>query len=390
MRRRRVLVFALAAALVTTLSAGSCAPNSTPQAEQTPDGDVSYEDVPTAYPSTDPKDRQTVVPVPKGTSPRGVEFADAGTGYALFTSCVAGTTCKAGLALTLDGGASWVARDLPFNDALDIDMRLGRGNVLILKAAPDGYFISRDTGRTFERRPLTPPPVELNLADPQYSVGCQDPAANGCADAQPWVVGDDGNRAPLPARPSGQHDWTGLTAAANGTLWLTARSSGGAAGSSPAGGTTISVWSSSDHGRTWKSQGSTIAPQPDAVVRPFVSPDGQDVWLVGAQFAARMVAGQASNSAVAWSESTAMREVTQVFSAEVLPGHRLLVASGQGVWLVDERQRVRDTGARLIFRLRRIDATTILGYPAQQSGDVWLCTVGDQGCDWVHVGVSAR
>ncbi|WP_426508899.1 hypothetical protein ACPPVO_59960 [Dactylosporangium sp. McL0621] len=389
MKRRPVLVLALAAALVSTLSAGSCAPNSTPEPAQPTDGDVSYEDMPTAYPSANPTDRQNVVPVPKGTSPRGVEFVDAGTGYALFTSCVAGGACKAGLALTLDGGSSWVERALPFNDAIDVDMRLGRGNVLIIKAAPDGYFISRDSGRTFQRRPLTPPPVELNLAEPQFSVGCQDPAATGCSDAQPWIVGDDGNRAPLPGRPSGQHEWTGLAAAADGTLWLTARAAGGAPGSSPAAGTTISVWSSSDHGHSWKAQGNAFASQANAVVRPVVSPDGGDVWLVGPQFAAHMVAGR-DGAAAGWTESTAMREVAQVFSAEVLPAHRLLIASGQGVWLLDGQQRVRDTGARLIFRLRRLDATTILGYPAQQSGDVWLCTVGDQGCDWIHVGVSSR
>ncbi|WP_433053992.1 hypothetical protein [Dactylosporangium sp. CS-033363] len=382
MKRRPVLAVALAAALVATLSAGSCAPSSTAEPEKPPADDVSYEDVPTAYPSANPLDRQNVVPVPKGTSPRGVEFADGGTGYALFTSCVAGGACKAGLVLTLDGGYSWVERKLPFDDAIDVDMRLGRGNVLIIKAAPDGYFVSRDTGRTFQRRPLDPPPVELNLADPQYSVGCQDARTNTCADAQPWVVGDDGNRTPLPTRPAGQHEWTGLAAAADGTLWLTARGPA-AAGASPAGGTAISVWSSGDRGRTWKAQGSATAPQPSATVRPVVSPDGADVWLVGPQYAAH-------RSGSGWVESTAMREVSQVFNAEVLPGGKLLVASGQGVWLVDEQQRVRDPGARLIFQLRRLDADTILGYPAQLSGDVWLCSAGADGCDWAHVGVSSR
>ncbi|MEV8514937.1 hypothetical protein [Dactylosporangium sp. NPDC051484] len=382
----RGLLVTLAAVLLATLSAGSCSPNGTAEPQQTPSDDISYEDVPaTPGGSEDPHNRQNVVPVPKGTSPRGVEFADPNTGYALFTSCVASQSCQAGLVLTLDGGSSWVPRKLPFAAAIDVDMRLGRGNVLIIKAAPDGYFVSRDTGRTFERRPLTPPPVELNLAEPQYSVGCQDTAASGCS--QPWTVGDDGNRAPLPARPSGDHRYTGLTSTADGTLWLTAQALAGTP--SPAAGSTVTVWSSADHGHTWQPQGTAHATDETAVVRPVVAPDGSDVWLVGPHFAARRQRGTTGSASV-WTEATAMREVAEVFSAEVLPGGAVLIASNQGVWVLDQQQRTRDPGARLVFRLRRLDAQTILGYPAQQSGEVWLCTTKNKSCDWSHVAVSAR
>jgi hypothetical protein len=387
-RRRRALAVALAAALLATLSAGSCTPNKSAEQEQAaPTDDVSYEDVPAPNGSDDPHDRQNVVPVPKGTSPRGVEFADPNTGYALFTSCVAGQPCQVGLVLTLDGGGSWVERQLPFTDALDVDMHLGRGNVLVIKAAPAGYFVSKDTGRTFDKRPLTPPPVELNLADPQYSVGCQDIAASGCPDAQPWIIADDGARQPLPSRPSGSFKYLGLTASANGTLWLTAQPTGGAA--TPAPGTTINVWSSADKGRTWQAQGTAHSTDQNVTVKPVVSPSGDDVWLVGAHFAARRQPGTTGASS-SWQEATGMREVTELFSAEVLPGGAVLIASSQGVWVLDQQQRTRDQGARQIFRLRRLDETTILGYPAQQSGEVWLCTVKTKSCDWSHVAVSSR
>jgi hypothetical protein len=386
--RRGALAVALAAVLLATLSAGSCAPNKSAEPETAPTDDVSYEDVPpTANGSEDPHDRQNVVPVPKGTSPRGVEFADPNTGYALFTSCVAGQACQVGLVLTLDGGSSWVERKLPFADAIDVDMHLGRGNVLIIKAAPAGYFVSKDTGRTFEKRPLTPAPVELNLADPQFSVGCQDTSASGCPDVQPWIVGDDAARHPLPARPAGANKYLGLTASANGTLWLTAQPAGGAA--TPAAGTTINVWSSTDKGRSWQAQGTAHATEPNAVVKPVVSPDGADVWLVGPRFAARRQPGTAGAGS-AWQEATAMREVAELFSAEVLPGGAVLIASSQGVWVLDQQQRTRDPGARLIFRLRRLDDTTILGYPAQQSGEIWLCAVKSKACEWSHVAVSSR
>jgi hypothetical protein len=384
--RRRGLAVALAAVLVATLSAGSCAPDD--KAETPPPGDdVSYEEPPaTPNASDDPRDRRNVVPVPKGTAPRGVEFADADTGYALFTSCVAGQPCQVGLVFTLDGGGSWVARKLPFDDAIDVDMRLGRGNVLIIKAAPAGYFVSRNNGNTFERRPLTPAPVELNLAEPQYSTGCPDVAATDCPDLQPWVIGDDAARRPLPSRPSGNHRYTGLTATTDGTLWLAAQTTAtttvGATGTGS--GPLIAAWSSTDRGRTWKSEGSIRASDPATVARPVVAPDGSDVWLVGPRFAARRTGPGA------WTEATAMREVGEVFSAEVLPGGAVLIASNQGVWVLDQQQRIRDQAARLIFRLRRLNPQTILGYPAQRSGEIWLCTPKPKACDWSHVAVTAR
>ena len=382
-RRRRGLAVALAATLLVTLTAGSCRPQSSAQPEQTPGDDVSYEDVgPAPNSSDDPKDRQNVVNAPKGTAARGVEFADANTGYALFSSCASGRSCDVGLVFTLDAGASWVARPLPFDDATDVDMRLGRGNVLIIKAAPAGYFISKDSGRTFDKRPITPPPVELALADPQYSVGCQNPVDTGCGDPQPWITGDDGARRPLPTRPAGKHDYSGLAAAADGTLWLSAVADDPAA----PGRTAVTVWSSPDGGKTWKAQGVARAPDQRKEVRPVVSPDGTDIWLVGPHYAARRVPSATDG----WQEATAMREVNEVFSAEVLPGGVLLVASSSGVLMLDLTQRLKDPGAATAFRLRRIAPDTIVGYPAQAGGEIWLCTVKQKVCDWSHIAVSAR
>jgi hypothetical protein len=380
--RRRAVIVALATILSATLTAGSCQPQDSAD-QPPPDTDVSYEEAPpTPAGSEDPHNRQNVVPVPKGTSPRAVEFADANTGYALFSSCVSGQPCQVGLVFTLDGGSSWVPRKLPFDDATEVDMRLGRGNVLIVKAIPHGYYISRDSGRTFQQRPLVPPAPELGLADPPYRAGCPDLAATECLTPQLLQVGDDGVTKALPGRPAGDHgQFTSLVAQADGKLWMSAQTSDG--------GTplviTVSVWSSTDRGKTWRPEG--VAHPTDVTVEPHlvVSPDGSDVWLAGARFAARH-----STAGGTWTEAPAMREFAELFSAEVLPGGELLVATGQGVWLLDQQQRVRDTGARLVFRLRRLSDGTILGYPAQQSGEVWLCTPQNRKCDWSRVAVSGR
>ncbi len=380
--RRRALAAALAAALTVTLTAGSCTPDQE-QAEE-PAPDVSYqEELPPAPAGPeDPRNRQSVVQVPKGTTPRAVEFADADTGYALFSTCVSGLACQVGLVITLDGGQSWVARKVPFDDATEVEMRLGRGNVLLLRTAPGGWYVSRDTGRTFKQYPLIPAPPEVNLTEPRFSVGCLDGTVD-CAARQPMEVTDDGKRVALPGHPAGNHRFTSLVAQADGKLWLTAQAVETSATAAPM--IAVSVWSSADHGRTWRAEGMSRLPQRSGVEpHVVVAPDGSDVWLAGNQFAARR------SAAGAWVEASAMREVAEVYSAEVLPGGILLIASGQGVWTVDGERRSRDQSGRLVFRLRRLSDTAILGYPAQQSGEVWLCAVNDKNCEWTRVAVAAR
>jgi hypothetical protein len=380
--KRAALAAALAAALTLTLTAGSCSPDKESGEEPVPD--VSYQEEPQPAPagSEDPRDRQSVVAVPKGTTPRAVEFADADTGYALFSTCVSGLACQVGLVITLDGGQSWVARKVPFDNATEVEMRLGRGNVLLLRTVPGGWYVSRDTGHTFQQYPLIPAPLEVNLTEPQFSVGCLDGTVD-CAARQPMEVTDDGKRVALPGRPAGNHRFTSLVAQADGKLWLTAQAVETTSSAPPT--ITVSVWSSTDHGRTWRAEGAARLPQQSGVEpHVVVAPDGSDVWLAANQYAARR------SATGAWVEASVMREVAEVYSAEVLTGGILLVASGQGVWTVEGERRNRDPGGRLVFRLRRLSETTILGYPAQQSGEVWLCGVKDKNCEWSRVAVAAR
>ncbi|MEV4507863.1 sialidase family protein [Dactylosporangium sp. NPDC049525] len=379
--KRRALAAALAAALTMTLTAGSCTPDK--ESADEPATDVSYQEEPPAPAgSEDPHNRQSVVQVPKGTSPRAVEFADADTGYALFSTCVSGLACQVGLVITLDGGQSWVARKVPFDDATEVEMRLGRGNVLLLRTVPGGWYVSRDSGHTFQQHPLIPTPPEVNLTEPRFSLGCIDGTVD-CAARQPMEVTDDGKRTALPGRPAGNQRFTSLVAQADGKLWLTAQAVETSNTAAPM--ITVSVWSSADHGRTWRAEGTARLPQQSGVEpHVVVAPDGSDVWLAANQYAARRSADGT------WVEANAMREVAEVYSAEVLPGGILLIASGQGVWTVDGDKRIRDQGGRLVFRLRRLSDTAILGYPAQQSGEVWLCVVKDKNCEWSRVAVAAR
>jgi hypothetical protein len=245
-----------------------------------------------------------------------------------------------------------VVRKVPFDDATEVEMRLGRGNVLLLRTVPGGWYVSRDAGRTFKQHPLIPAPPEVNLTEPRFSVGCLDGTVD-CAAREPMEITDDGKRTALPGRPAGNQRFTSLAAQTDGKLWLTAQAIETSTSAAPM--ITVSVWSSADHGRTWRAEGTTRLPQRSGVEpHVVVAPDGSDVWLAANQFAARR------SAAGTWVEASAMREVAEIYSAEVLPGGILLVASGQGVWTVDADKRTRDQGGRLVFRLRRLSDTTIL------------------------------
>jgi hypothetical protein len=261
-------------------------------------------------------------------------------------------------------------------------MRLGRGNVLLLRSVPGGWYVSRDTGKTFQQHPLIPAPPEVNLTEPRFSVGCLDGTVD-CAARVPMEITNDGKRVALPGRPAGNHRFTSLAAQADGKLWLTAQAVETSNTAAPM--ITVAVWSSTDHGRSWRAEGASTLPQRSGLEpHVVVAADGSDVWIAAGQFAARR------SGTGGWVEASAMREVAEVYSAEVLPGGVLLVASDRGVWTVDGERRNRDQGGRLVFRLRRLSDTTILGYPAQQSGEVWLCAVKDKICEWSRVAVAAR
>ena len=377
---RTSLVVLAALAALLALTGGGCQPAETDQAA-TPE--VSYPEVlPGPTGPEDRYNRQAQAPVPAGLSPKAIEFATVDRGYALFEGCVAGRPCRVALAVTLDGGSSWLARTLPFAEAAAAEMRLGRGNVLMLKLDPHGWFVSRDSGRTFQQRPPEPPPSELNLAGPQFQIGCLDTQATPCgANTRLLEIGPDGAKQALPSQP-GVANFSSMALGADGRLWLVAEATDGS--TSPLT-RTVTAWVSTDHGKSWSSAGSTRFNPASVGSRTVVvvSPDGGDVWIVDNGFAAMRAADGR------WVEATAMREIDRFSGAEAMPGGKVLIAGPAGTWAVGLQQRYRDARARGIFSLRRIDQSVVQGYVGQQSGEVWLCAWTDPTCTWTRVSVSA-
>ena len=209
LRRAATVVVASGVAIVA-LSGGGCQP---PQ-EARPDPLASYTpDLPQPSRSEDPLDRRAYAPVPTGLSVAGLEFADADKGYVLFQRCATGRACEAALALTLDGGNSWLARKLPFTPSGPLTMYLGRGDVLVLRADGLGWFVSRDSGRSFEQRPADPTPPEANLAGARFARRCPN-GATTCPNPSVLEIGPDGVNGRLrasqllpPSRVSAKAAW---------------------------------------------------------------------------------------------------------------------------------------------------------------------------------------
>ncbi len=120
----------------------------------------------TGAPSTGPAGLEIrEVTAPPGISMPALQmsFGSADVGYGLFSQCSDGTPrrCASALLVTLDGGVSWVLRDLPEHGESPVWIQVVDATTIGLFADDAGAaWLSRDTGRTFQRRPRFPPPAE--------------------------------------------------------------------------------------------------------------------------------------------------------------------------------------------------------------------------------------
>jgi hypothetical protein len=350
--RRAALALALAVVGLGALSGGGCRP----AREVPPDPGVSYPaDLPEPTGTDEPLDRRAYAPVPSGYAVTGIAFVDADQGYALFQRCDQPHACKAVLAVTLDGGNSWLTRDLPFTPREKVSMALGRGDVLLLHAEPLGWFVTKDTGRTFEQRPSVPTPVEGNLVGPQF------------VHRTPQVleVSAGGTPTALPADPP-VGDIKAVQLGGDGRLWAAGRTRPNE----------VAVAVSTDRGRTWRVSG-TMA-RTEATPQLAVSPNGADVWLVGNGYGYRL-AGPAH-----WEPVAAMSNVAEVTSAVALGDGVLLLAGPRGAATVTAASWVPDAPPE-VGSLRDLGRGVIQGNVRNQVGTVWLCRCRGTSREWVRI-----
>jgi hypothetical protein len=383
-RRRATATFCAAALAVVALLGSGCKPTGGAGPDLADSGSASAtegqrpSEAPIPAGPDNPLDRRATAPVPAGFPVTDLEFVDVDEGYALFQRCDQPRACRVALAVTLDGGNSWIERPLPFTPqsrvALRVGLTAGAGNLLLLRAEPIGWFVSRDSGRSFEQRPLQPPPLEVNLTGPRYVHRC--PSSNpACPAPRPVLaIGGDGAEAVRAAIPP-VGNLTGLQADGDGTkLWAVGRQAG-----------TVLLAVSADQGQSWTPAGAiplgATAPSDPPILA--VSSSGADVWLAGDGYGFRRAADGR------WSPVPAMQDATDLRSAVALGHDVLLLAGTRGASTVTGDRWVPDAPPE-VAALRDLGGGVVQGYVVSGSADtVWLCRCDGTDRQWIRVAVMA-
>jgi hypothetical protein len=342
----RLLVAAAAAAVVLVgAGAGACGPKD----QQPPDAQPGDTARPTRTdrPSSE---RHSDLDVDEGVRPRAIDFVDATTGYALFAGCP-NNACGGALFVTFDGGFSWVERRLPSDgfDSVDkLAMYVVDERTVVLTVGSDGWYRSKDTGRTFAKGEGAAP----KPSDFLRGVGVACPAGGDCP---PSVLVDGVPTAAQPAFPVGLR---GAAASRGGPIWAVA-----------ADLTTVHTARSDDGGRTWQQVGGPLKVPGTNVLQVSVSLDNLDVWL--------LASGGPGASAAYYMHSEGWREVNHDVRVSLgieggaaagsgvlaVPGERFGFVFVDGQW----SEAPRPNAARTVRML--VDGTLLaLGGP----GDAWL------------------
>ncbi|GIJ66145.1 WD40/YVTN/BNR-like repeat-containing protein [Virgisporangium ochraceum] len=346
---------AVVAAAVVVLASGACGPKKKPIDDARERGSAA---------SAGPVERHSELTVREGLRPQVLEFANAYTGYVLFSGC--SQECRGALFVTFDGGQSWVERTLPFERAEAARLWLVDADTIIVASQPLGWFRSSDAGRTFVRGGDGEPAPAEYLRGP--GVGCVDQQQ----ECTPVLLMDG---RPAPTQPPLDGGLRGVDRAPDGTLLAVAAS-----------GTSVAAAASRDDGRSWAPLGEPVTVPAADSVRLSVSPDGRDVWLVAN--------GTDTLSAYRWDEGE-WREVkrgialpTRLGGAVALGGGVLAVACSRFSYLHFDGHFHHSDRPMNAVSVRRLGDGTVLTSVAPW--DVWLGSGSGGIRVWNRVTVDAR
>jgi hypothetical protein len=365
--RGRRLGAALAAATALVAVTGATGAACQPERDATPRASRPAPNRPDAGRTNGGRDvaageRHNRLAVLTGQRPQTMEFVDSSTGYLLFTGC--SNRCRGALFVTFDGGQSWVERPLPVQVADRLQLDVVDANTVVLTAEPGTWFVSRDTGRTFQESQA--PPKELFQAGGGH-VQIRCPSGDRC----PVQVVRDGQA--VPAQPALPGELRFATLGGDGRIWVVSVKDKEA-------NTAVSA----DGGRTWRRFGPALPLAETGAVQLTAAPDSGEVWLV---------AGAGSGPiAIYYADADRWRTVMVSLNlgpgrvaAAAVGGGALATGSGEfGFVLSDGRWWPSDPPRRVAFLYALADGTVVAG---SGPDDVWLGTGTGPERHWEHVTV---
>lgn len=358
MAARLGVALAIVAALVSGTGA-ACQPDRDPAARASRPP-PNRPDTPTnAGRDLTPDERHNRLTVLTGQRPQTLQFVDASTGYLLFTGCA--NRCRGALFVTFDGGQSWVERTLPIQVADRLQLDVVDAKTLVLTAEPATWFLSRDTGRTFQESQT--PPRELYQAGGHVQIRC--PSGDRC----PVQVVRDGEA--VPAQPGLPGELRFATLGGDGRIWAVSVQD-----------KTAHTAVSADGGRTWRRFGAALPLAETGAVQLTAAPEGGEVWLV---------AGTGSGPiAIYYADADRWRTVMSSLNlgpgrvaTAAVGGGALATGSGEfGFVLADGRWWPSDPPRRVSFVYALPDGTVVA---ASGPDALWLGRGTGPERHWDHV-----
>jgi photosystem II stability/assembly factor-like uncharacterized protein len=325
---------------------------------------------PTTAPSTTTwpvGDRHSRLDVEDGQRPRSIGFADADTGFVLFT----GRSGPAALFRTGDGGRSWQRLALDVGDRDVHGLMVLSPTALVLPVDSGGHLVSRDGGRTFTSEDDYPVDLQAPM-DRRATLRCgeQDHYDGRC---RRYEVAKQ-ERA-VPQQPPLRDDVDDVAEDAQGTIWAVASAQDG-----------IFTAVSSDAGTTWRLLPDLRTPGRVDHLQLVGAPDGGELWLLATRSDGAVTAYRAEGAT--WRPVTDALRPGFAVKQVVTAGGGVLFLAGGGAGYLDGNGGWRPLPApEDVSLLDRLPDGTLTAAPANGESGVWIGP--GQGAEraWIHVTV---
>jgi hypothetical protein len=324
--------------------------------------------------------RRTLAPVGSGMEVTALAFGTQDNGYALLARCGPGTVgsrhCDSVLVTTLDGGLSWIERQLPTHGDAELTLVVRGERTVAVGATGAAWYVSVNQGRTWELRPAGPLPYELRPAE--FGVICPDPLVRGGCEGPLVEYRPEGPKRfntepPLPR--------LAFDVALVGTaLWAVTADAG-----------KVYAAVSLDRGSTWQRR--DPSPAAGVMVRPRLtaSPDGKEIWISAEQDAGTTALWRYDTVLGTWLVAPPANPRPRLSDVIAVGANRLAAVADNGFgYVVDDGTRWALARQGLFNRFVGLALLTDGTLMARtDNGEIWLGVGTGSDRHWIDVTVLA-